>query len=179
MTPGYVFCDIYVTMFCNISVTARVDCTRPWNHKSVSSYLRSRFLMIGQGSDVANRFSGHYIKREPVQLYRKISMHDVWIINRINMTAEGAHARYTEMLNDAAPEPTTKFWMFTRLLSGRRYMPVPVSMKLSTTNAMTPRMNEHILCDLWKNLLAKSVLAKLAVLIAPELNLMHYYSVVG
>jgi hypothetical protein len=109
MTPGYVFCDIYVTMFCNISVTARVDCTRPWNHKSVSSYLRSRFLMIGQGSDVANRFSGHYIKREPVQLYRKISMHDVWIINRINMTAEGAHARYTEMLNDAAPEPTTKF----------------------------------------------------------------------
>jgi hypothetical protein len=58
-------------------------------------------------------------------------------------------------------------------------MPVPVSMKLSTTNAMTPRMNEHILCDLWKNLLAKSVLAKLAVLIAPELNLMHYYSVVG
>ena len=32
--------------------------TRPWNHKSFVSYMRSRLVMVGQGSDVANRFLG-------------------------------------------------------------------------------------------------------------------------
>jgi hypothetical protein len=101
MAPGYVYCEI--------SPTARVDCTRPWNHKTFVSYMRSRLLMIGQGSEVANRFSGHSIKRGSVQLYRKIGMHDVWIMNRINMTGEGAYTRYTEMFNDAAPLPVPNF----------------------------------------------------------------------
>jgi hypothetical protein len=36
-------------------------------------------------------------------------MHDVWIMNRINMTGEGAYTRYTEMFNDAAPVHVPNF----------------------------------------------------------------------
>jgi hypothetical protein len=57
-----------------------------------------------------------------------------------------------------------------RLLSGRRHVPVPVSMKLSTTETMSLRMNDTISCDLLTTLLAKSVVAILSVLIAPEFN---------
>jgi hypothetical protein len=36
-------------------------------------------------------------------------MHDAWIMNRINMTGEGAYTRYTEMFNDAAPVSVATF----------------------------------------------------------------------
>ena len=74
-------------------------------------------------------------------------MHDVWIMKRLNNTGEGAYRRYTEMLNDAAPIPVLGFRMYTRLLNGRRHMPVPVSMKLSTTKTMTLKMNEYVSYD--------------------------------
>jgi hypothetical protein len=68
--------------------------------------MRSRLVMIGQESDVANRFSGHYKKRISSVL-PKIGMH-AWIMNRIYMTGEGTYTRYTEMFNDATQvyEPT-------------------------------------------------------------------------
>jgi hypothetical protein len=39
------------------------------------------------------------------QLYRKVGMHDVRIMNTIHMIGEGAYTRYTEMFNEAAPAP--------------------------------------------------------------------------
>jgi hypothetical protein len=147
-------------VFCDIFATARVDCTRPWSHKLFVSYRPSRrLLMIGQGSDVANRFSGHSIKRGSVQFNRKIGMHDVWIMNRITMTSE-ARIRVTQRcLMMQRQCRCICFRMYTRLLSGRRLMAVPVSMKLSTTKTMTPRRSENLSCDLLKTLLRKSVVA--------------------
>jgi hypothetical protein len=54
-----------------------------------------RLRKLGQGSDVAARFSGHSIKRGSVKLYRKSGMSDLWIMQRINMISEGAYTRYT------------------------------------------------------------------------------------
>jgi hypothetical protein len=36
-------------------------------------------------------------------------MHDVWIMNRINMTGESAYTCYLEVFNDAAPVPLPNF----------------------------------------------------------------------
>jgi hypothetical protein len=99
--PGFVFCDVFHT--------GRVNCIRPWDHKSFFQYMRGRLRNIGLGSDIAARFSGHSIKRGSVQLYRKIGMTDVWIMQRINMVGEGAYTRYTEMYNDAVPVPVPTF----------------------------------------------------------------------
>ena len=56
--------------------------TRPRNHKSFVSHMRSRLVMVGQESDVASHIP-ETIKLGSVQLYRKIGMHDVWIMKRI------------------------------------------------------------------------------------------------
>jgi hypothetical protein len=100
MGPGYVFCEVHAN---------RVRHTQKWDHKSFTTYMRERLRKIGQGSDVVTRFSGHSIKRGAVQLYRKLGMSDVWIMQRINMVGEGAYTRYTEMYNDAAPIPVPTF----------------------------------------------------------------------
>jgi hypothetical protein len=60
--------------------------------------MRERLRKIGQRTYVVARFSGHSIKRVSVQLYRKVGMSDVWIMQRINMTGEGAYTRYTTYL---------------------------------------------------------------------------------
>jgi hypothetical protein len=98
--PGFVFCDVH---------QGRVGHSKKWDHKTFTEYMRDRLRKIGQGSDVAARFSGHSIKRGAVQLYRKIGMSDMWIMQRINMIGEGAYTRYTEMFNDAAPVSVPNF----------------------------------------------------------------------
>jgi hypothetical protein len=98
--PGFVFCDVH---------QGRVLHSKKWDHKTFTEYMRDRLRKIGQGSDVAARFSGHSIKRGSVQLYRKIGMSDLWIMQRINMIGEGAYTRYTEMFNDAVPESVPNF----------------------------------------------------------------------
>jgi hypothetical protein len=81
MGQGYLFCDVHAD---------RVRYSQKWDHKSFTAYMRDRLRKIGQGSDVSMRFSGHSIKRGSVQLYRKIGMSDLWIMQRINMVGEGA-----------------------------------------------------------------------------------------
>jgi hypothetical protein len=100
MGQSYLFCDVHAD---------RVRYSQKWDHKSFTAYMRDRLRKIGQGSDVSMRFSGHSIKRGSVQLYRKIGMSDVWIMQRINMVGEGAYTRYTEMYNEVAPMPVPHF----------------------------------------------------------------------
>jgi hypothetical protein len=98
--PGFVFCDVH---------QSRVGHSKKWDHKTFTEYMRDRLRKIGQGSDVAARFSVHSINRGAVQLYRKIGMSDMWIMQRINMIGEGAYTRYIEMFNDAAPISVPNF----------------------------------------------------------------------
>eukprot|EP00178_Gracilaria_changii_P020163 TRINITY_DN585_c0_g2_i2.p1 TRINITY_DN585_c0_g2~~TRINITY_DN585_c0_g2_i2.p1 ORF type:complete len:424 (-),score=38.19 TRINITY_DN585_c0_g2_i2:1118-2389(-) len=101
---GFLFPDVVGTMTGTSLVFGK-----PLSCKKFTSFMRSRLLLIGIGSEDVVAFSGNSLKRGSVQPRRSLGHMDEFIMRKLGMVGANAYANYCAAYNSYAPRELPRF----------------------------------------------------------------------